>query len=94
MRYLPAAVLLVLATAVVADHETAFELASEGKIQPLGRLLERQQRLHPGRVLEVELERSADRLIYELEILDAQGTVWELRFDAASGELIGEERED
>ena len=94
MKYLAAALLFTLAAGVTADHEAAFELAREGKIQPLSKLLELQQRLRPGRVLEVELEQDDDRMIYEMEILDAEGTVWELRFDAASGELLGQEHED
>jgi len=94
MKYLRAALLLALASAVGADHEAAFELAREGKIQPLSKLLGHQQRLRPGRVLEVELERDDGRLVYELEILDPQGTVWELRFDAVSGELLDQKLED
>lgn len=94
MRYLAAALLLVLAGRVSADHDEAFELAREGKIQSLSKLLEQQQRLRPGRVLEVELERGDDRMIYEMEVLDAQGVVWELRFDATSGALLGQEAED
>ena len=94
MKHLPAALLLALATGASADHEAAFELARDGKIQPLGRLLEQQQLLRPGRVLEVELERDDDRLIYEIEVLDSQGTVWELRFDAASGEFLRQGPED
>jgi uncharacterized membrane protein YkoI len=94
MRYLAAVLLLALAAGVSADQEAAFELAREGKIQPLSKLLERQQRLRPGRVLEVEFEQDGDHMIYEMEVLDAQGTVWELRFDAASGELLHEGLED
>lgn len=94
MRYLAAVLLLALGTGASADHEEAFELAREGKIQPLSTLLEQQQRLRPGRVLEVELERDDERMIYEIEVLDARGTVWELRFDAASGELLRQEAED
>jgi len=94
MRFLTAALLLALGAGVSADHEAAFDLAREGKIQPLSKLLEQQQRLRPGKVLEVELERDDDRMIYEMEVLDDQGTVWELRFDAASGELLHEGLED
>ncbi len=36
----------------------------------------------------MELEHKQGRLVYELELLDEQGRVWEFYFDAASGEMI------
>mgnify|MGYP001827751128 CR=1 FL=1 len=82
-----------LATGPSADHEAAYELAREGRILPLEQILERQRRDRPGRILEVELEREDGRLVYELELLDADGQVWELYYDAVSGQLLQTERE-
>ena len=48
---------------------------------------------HPGRVVEVELERKGAAHVYEIEILDAGGEVWELKYDARTGALLGEETE-
>jgi uncharacterized membrane protein YkoI len=45
-------------------------------------------------VLETELEESGGGMVYEVEILDANGEVWEMKFDARSGALLGEEQED
>ena len=45
-------------------------------------------------MLEVELEERHGGVYYEVEILDANGEVWEMYFDARSGELLGEEQED
>ncbi len=76
------------------DRERAAELLKEGAIQPLGGFFDRAQTLHPGRVIEVEMETEHGRHYYKFEILDEDGVVWEMKFDATSGELIEEERED
>ena len=75
------------------DRQRAAELLEEGAIQPLDGLLERARALHGGRVIEVELESKRGRHFYEIELLDDDGQVWELKFDATSGELVEEERE-
>jgi uncharacterized membrane protein YkoI len=43
-------------------------------------------------VLEVELEEEQGHYIYEIELLDARGRVWNLEFDARTGRLV-EDRE-
>jgi uncharacterized membrane protein YkoI len=40
------------------------------------------------------MERERGRLIYELEVLDAQGQVWEVELDAVTGRLLESEVED
>ena len=87
-KYAFALLLWSLAAGPSADHEAAFELAREGRILPLERILEQQRRDRPGRILEVELERENGSLVYELELLDAHGRVWELYYDAVSGRLL------
>ena len=63
-------------------------------ILSLEQILHNARQQHAGRVLEVELEESHGGVYYEVEILDANGEVWEMYFDARSGELLGEEQED
>ena len=92
-KYALALLLWSLAAGPSADHEAAYELSREGRILPLEQILEQQRRDRPGRVLEVELEREDGRLVYELELLDAGGRVWELYYDAASGQLLESEAE-
>ncbi|GAB4348257.1 MAG: PepSY domain-containing protein [Gammaproteobacteria bacterium] len=76
------------------DQEDARRLLNSGEIVPLETILNRARKTHPGQILEVELEEKRGRLIYEIEMLDDQGTVWELRFDARSADLLKLERED
>lgn len=76
------------------DHVTARRLRESGQILPLEQILERARARQPGQVLETELERKRDVYIYEVDILDADGWVWELKFDARTGELIKLERDD
>ncbi len=85
---------LLAGPAVADDHDAIRALVADGRILPLERILERAQARRPGRVLESELEHERGRLVYEIEILDDHGQVWELYFDAASGEFLEEERED
>lgn len=57
-------------------------------------ILNKAQSEYPGRVLEVEFETKGRRRIYEIELVDDQGVVRELEFDALSGELLTVERDD
>lgn len=75
------------------DQERARELVKSGEIMPLEQLLKKVINSETGklRLLEVELEREKGRLVYELELVDEQGVVRELLFDAKTGEALGEE---
>lgn len=76
------------------DHEQARRLKEAGEILPLQQIIKKAQAEHSGRVIEVDLENEDGRHVYEIELLDAGGEVWELYFDAATGELIKRGRED
>lgn len=76
------------------EYDEARSLQQRGAILPLQQILERARRYHEGRVLETELEQKGERYIYEIELVDDQGQVWELKFDAASGELLKEKQEN
>ncbi len=76
------------------DHLEARRLVENGTIMPLEKILE-QVRLHrPGRILEVELEREEQKYIYEIDLLDDAGQVWELEVDAKNGDLLKSEQEE
>lgn len=76
------------------DHERVRRLLEQGRIVPFEQILEQVRSRHAERLLEVELEEKDQRLIYEIEIVDPEGVVWELKYDAVSGMLIKEEKDD
>jgi uncharacterized membrane protein YkoI len=76
------------------EYDAVRSLQQRGAILPLQQILERARRYHEGRVLETELEHKGERYIYEIELVDDHGQVWELKFDAASGELLKEKQEN
>jgi uncharacterized membrane protein YkoI len=72
-----------------ADDDAAEvrRLHERGEIRSLDAILARARRRFPeARLLEAELLRHRDRLVYEVELIDADGVVRELFFDARSGE--------
>ncbi len=76
------------------DHREAQRLRESGRILPLETIVQRAQALHPGKLLDIELEREDGRYVYELELLDERGVVWELEYDAATGTLLQRKQED
>lgn len=75
------------------DHDEAYELLRSGKILPLDKILEITRKQVQGRVIEVELEREGNRIIYELEVLDKKGVVWEMKVDAVTGFIFKKEED-
>ena len=91
------AILGVVNTALAdndADHVQAKKLRDAGAILPLETILKNAKKLRSGRILEIELEDEHERYIYELEVLDEKGVVWEMKFDAKTGKLIETERDE
>lgn len=82
--------------AAVADEgpAEARKLREAGRILPLEAIAERARAARSGEILETELERSGDGYVYEVEVLDDAGTVWELKLDAQSGEVIEMKQDD
>jgi uncharacterized membrane protein YkoI len=76
-----------------SDHDRVRRLKQQGAILSLQELLESARRYHEGRVLETEVEHRDGRYVYEIEVLDEHGRVWEMKLDAASGELLEEAQE-
>ncbi|MDH5229744.1 MAG: PepSY domain-containing protein [Gammaproteobacteria bacterium] len=77
-----------------ADHEEAFQLKMHGDVLGLEEILKKVRQKFDGRILEVELESSGGKLIYELELLDKSGVVVDLVYDAITGELIKQKKDD
>lgn len=80
------------------DHDRARQALQAGEILPLSAILERVERDHPGKVLDVELDRDKDdgveRWVYEVKVLTSRGTRFKLKFDGKSGLLISRKAKD
>lgn len=87
---------LVISSLSLAEegYEEARRLTESGAILPLEEIIPLIQAQQPGKILELELERETGRHLYEIEILDERGAVWEFKVDAASGEILERELED
>lgn len=89
--------LLALLPALGAADETPIESSHRahaavlsGQFVALETLIEDALRRVPGEVIDIELDDDE----YEIEILDAQGVVWELDYNARTGAFMELERDD
>jgi uncharacterized membrane protein YkoI len=57
----------------------ARKLRDAGAILPLEQIIQRARAVNPGEVIETELECKHGRYVYEVEILDQAGQVWEIK---------------
>ncbi len=76
------------------NMETVRKLSESGQILPLEKIIAAAKKIKPGDFLEIELERDKRHYVYEVEMLDDKGQVWELKFNAETGKLIKLERDD
>lgn len=85
--------LLTSITLADDDYMEARRLEKAGSILSLETILKSVMKQQPGRILEVELAREHGRHIYEIELLDSAGVVWEIAVDAVTGKLLKTEQE-
>jgi uncharacterized membrane protein YkoI len=76
------------------EHDQVRALKQRGDILSLERILQGARSLHAGRVLESELKQEDGRYFYEVELVDDRGRVWEMSFDAKTGENLREGQGD
>lgn len=76
------------------DYQLAKKLRQQGKILSLEKIIANARNEKNGEVLETEFEAKNGRYIYEVEILDSHGQVWEIKLDAKSGKVIKVEIDD
>lgn len=104
MSRLPRCVLLPVLASLMAspaladdhdDHIRAYQALRDGAVLPLAAILEIVERDFPGRVIEIEFEDEDDGVYrYELELVTADGRLFELEFEAVTGALLSREEED
>lgn len=75
------------------DHDQAKALRDAGHILPLETIIDRAKEVHAGRVVGTELEEKSAGYVYEIQIADDNGILWEMKFDAVNGALIKSEKE-
>ncbi|WP_306117643.1 MULTISPECIES: PepSY domain-containing protein [unclassified Roseitalea] len=76
------------------DHERALDAVERGQALPLAEILAIVDDRYGGRVIEVAFERDDGRYVYELELVDRAGRLFEVYLDASTGAVIEQERED
>jgi len=76
------------------EQDEAQALRQQGAILPLEKIISAAQHFHKGRIMEVELKHKHSRYVYEIELVDQSGKVWELKIDASDASLISQERDD
>jgi uncharacterized membrane protein YkoI len=76
------------------DDKRIRRLQSSGEILPLDQIFNRARTVKQGRILDADLDEDDGRLVYEIELLDAGGRVWEIKLDARTGKLIEFEQDD
>lgn len=93
--FLLAGALLAPGLAVAGEgHDKAKRLKEAGEILPLESVITMATSKKPGRVIEAELKSSRGGYVYEIELVDKDGVVWELKYDAKTGEMISTKEED
>lgn len=86
--------IVIQAASAGESAATARKLSAAGHILSLEKIIKAAKAFKSGEVLETELERKHNTYVYEVEILDAKGLVWELKLDAKTGKLIQIEQDD
>lgn len=81
----------VLVTAFAQD--TSPRDKKTANMLPLHQVVERALADYSGRLLEAERDQENDREIYEVEIVDEDGRILELDYDAFTGELLDVQEE-
>ena len=70
------------------------ELVRQGEILPLETILARFPPKEYGKLLDLEVEREHDSIIYEFDFLRADGRILEVEVDARNGAILQQEIED
>ncbi len=76
------------------DQDEVLERVRSGEIRPLSELMALNPERFKGHLLDVEVEYEDGMLIYEIELLGADGVVREFELDPMTGDVLKEEIED
>ncbi|GEO99713.1 PepSY domain-containing protein [Methylobacterium haplocladii] len=76
------------------DQEQARQAVERGEIRSLDEILAAARKAVPGDVVALELKRKDERWLYEIKILTAEGKRREVKVDASSLAILGQEDDD
>lgn len=77
------------------DQEIARRALRDGRIKSLSEITRMLKPHLPGKILGVELEVEDDgRIVYEFNVIDSSGRLWEVEVDAATGKILKIEDDD
>jgi uncharacterized membrane protein YkoI len=76
------------------DHVEARRLLDAGEILPLEVILKNARQAFPGKVLDIELETDDRQIVYEVELLGADGIVKDVHIDARTGKVLLNREDD
>ncbi len=81
---------LVSMSAISDDNDSrkVRKLVQENEIVSLESLMPAIRSHGDWKILEIELEEEDNKLIYEVELLDKEGRVYEIRYDARTGQEL------
>lgn len=86
----------VVLTAQAQDLRPAdiVKLANDGTIKPFDQLDKIATDLHPGSTIrDADIDNKHGRILYEVELVDAQGVEWDIDIDAKTGEVVQNKRD-
>jgi uncharacterized membrane protein YkoI len=84
-----------LAVARDIGPDEALKLRDAGTVQSFEKLNEAALAKHPGaKISDTELEEKNGRFIYELELHDDKGVEWDMKLDAATGEVLKDKQDN
>lgn len=84
---------MLTAESAVANQEVE-HLKALGPVVSLEDVIVKAKERQPGRMIEAEVDEHHGKVIYEIDILDDQGRVWELKYDVKTGEFLGRSKEE
>jgi len=76
------------------DYMEARHLLESGEIMPLEDILKNVRKIYTGNVIEVELEKEDQQIVYEIEILGPDGVIREIYINAKTGKLLLKDDDD
>jgi len=84
--------ILAVADSALGEEHNKLEMAAAAKIT-INEAIKTASEKVAGKIIEAELERKHDKLVWEVEVLTAENKVMEVHIDAETGAVIDVEEE-